>query len=190
MKKIIVLYAFCIAALLSSCNHRSGITLEKRHYMKGFYSSRKGHNNSSAEGRTASTHQGKAPFDKSNTIAALPEVKPLSDPSVITETVKSETKNTVYASRAKASERTYFAPTSTRIKYSPLKLKHNTGKLSTALRNSDSDDALSLLWILILVLLAIWAIAFLTGGWGLGGFVHLILVIAAVLFILWLLKII
>lgn len=53
-----------------------------------------------------------------------------------------------------------------------------------------SDDGLSLIWIVILVLLILWAFGLLGGGWGLGGLINVLLVIALILLILWLLRII
>lgn len=49
-------------------------------------------------------------------------------------------------------------------------------------------DGLSLLWIIIVVLLILWALGFISGNFG--GLVHLLLVIALILLILWLLRII
>jgi hypothetical protein len=54
---------------------------------------------------------------------------------------------------------------------------------------ASSDDGLSLLWIVIVVLLILWLIGYLGGGWIFGGFIHLLLVIALILLILWLLRI-
>lgn len=48
----------------------------------------------------------------------------------------------------------------------------------------------SFLWTIILVLLVIWLLAFLTGGWGLGGLIYLFLVVALVMLLLRLLGII
>jgi hypothetical protein len=53
-----------------------------------------------------------------------------------------------------------------------------------------TDDELSLLWIVILVLLIVWAAGLIGGGWGLGGLINILLVIALVLLILWLLRVI
>ena len=51
------------------------------------------------------------------------------------------------------------------------------------------DDELSLLWIVILVLLVLWALGLIGGGWGLGWAINVLLVIALVLLILWLLRV-
>ncbi|MGZ3862262.1 MAG: hypothetical protein ACXVPN_12110 [Bacteroidia bacterium] len=50
-------------------------------------------------------------------------------------------------------------------------------------------DGLSLFWIVILAILILWAIAFIAGGFGLGDLIHVLLIIALVLLILWLLRI-
>ncbi|MBK6834313.1 MAG: lmo0937 family membrane protein [Bacteroidetes bacterium] len=55
---------------------------------------------------------------------------------------------------------------------------------------ASSGDGLSLLWIVILVLLILWALGLISGGFGLGGFINILLVIALILLILWLLRII
>lgn len=67
----------------------------------------------------------------------------------------------------------------------------NTFSASTkSMKQDPRGDVLSLLWIVILVLLIFWAIAFIAGGFGLGGLIHLLLAIALILLILWLLRII
>ena len=53
-----------------------------------------------------------------------------------------------------------------------------------------SDDGLSLFGIIILILLILWLVGAISGGWGLGGFIHVLLIIALILLILWLLRII
>ncbi len=52
-----------------------------------------------------------------------------------------------------------------------------------------SEDALSLLWIIIVVLLILYLIGLLAGGWGLGWAIHILVIVAVVLLILWLLRI-
>jgi hypothetical protein len=59
---------------------------------------------------------------------------------------------------------------------------------NTATRNS--EGGLSLFGLVILILVILWLIAVLSGGWGLGGFIHVLLIIALILLILWLLRII
>lgn len=59
---------------------------------------------------------------------------------------------------------------------------------SNSARNS--EDGLSLFGIIILILIILWLVAVLSGGWGLGGFINILLIIALILLILWLLRII
>jgi cobalamin biosynthesis Mg chelatase CobN len=49
---------------------------------------------------------------------------------------------------------------------------------------------LSLLWIVIVILIVLWALGFIAGGWGMGGLIHILLLLALILLILWLLRII
>lgn len=64
------------------------------------------------------------------------------------------------------------------------------GHDTTVAPSSSSDDALSLLWLIIVVLIILWALGFLFSGFGMGPLIHLLLVIALILLILWLLRII
>jgi hypothetical protein len=63
-------------------------------------------------------------------------------------------------------------------------------KFQAAKSLSRDDDAHSLFWIVITIIAILYLIALVTGGWGLGGAIHVLLVIALVLLILWLLRII
>ena len=56
--------------------------------------------------------------------------------------------------------------------------------------SSADGDALSLLWVIVIVLLILWVLGYAAGGFGLGGLIHVLLVIALILLILWLLRII
>jgi hypothetical protein len=53
-----------------------------------------------------------------------------------------------------------------------------------------NNAALSLIWIVILVLIILWILGLISGGWGMGAFINVLLVIALILLILWLLRII
>ncbi|NNM94984.1 MAG: lmo0937 family membrane protein [Bacteroidia bacterium] len=56
--------------------------------------------------------------------------------------------------------------------------------------NHSRGDGLSLFWLIILIILIVWAIGLLAGGFGLGGLINILLVIALILLILWLLRIV
>ncbi len=64
------------------------------------------------------------------------------------------------------------------------------GESASGASGAADTGSLSLFGIVILIILVVWLIAILTGGWGLGGFIHVLIVIALILLILWLLRII
>jgi hypothetical protein len=53
---------------------------------------------------------------------------------------------------------------------------------------ANNDDGLSVLWVVVLVLLILWAVGL--WGFGLGGLINVLLVIALILLILWLLQVV
>jgi Flp pilus assembly protein TadB len=59
-----------------------------------------------------------------------------------------------------------------------------------AMKSPASGEAHSLLWIIVVVILILWLIGFLFGGFGVGNLYNLLLLIALILLILWLLRII
>ena len=67
--------------------------------------------------------------------------------------------------------------------------KFYTSELKKKMQSSADQDALSLLWIVIVVLLILYLIGLLAGGWGLGWAIHILVIVAVVLLILWLLRI-
>jgi hypothetical protein len=65
-----------------------------------------------------------------------------------------------------------------------------TTKPLTHLSTGNGDEARSLFWIVILVLLILWALGIISGSFGLGILFNLLLLIALILLILWLLRIV
>ncbi|MCC6372390.1 MAG: hypothetical protein IT236_15405, partial [Bacteroidia bacterium] len=55
---------------------------------------------------------------------------------------------------------------------------------------SEDNEERSLFWVVVLVLVVLWALGLISGGLGLGILINLLLVIALVLLILWLLRIV
>jgi hypothetical protein len=74
------------------------------------------------------------------------------------------------------------------IKKNITYLKQNTCSINKT--DNNADDSYSLLWILVLVLLILWGFGYLVGNLSAGGLINILLVIAFILFILWLLKIV
>jgi hypothetical protein len=61
-------------------------------------------------------------------------------------------------------------------------------QVNSSLFSSPVTSDLSLLWIVIIILLVLWALGLIAGNFG--GLIHLLLIIALILLILWLLRII
>lgn len=76
------------------------------------------------------------------------------------------------------------------IKIVPSSISKKINATHKKMASSRSGDALSFLWIVIVILLILWLIGWLAGGLGLGGFIHVLALIALILLILWLLRII
>jgi hypothetical protein len=180
----------CLFLLSWSCKQHGGLTLEKRHYTKGYYTEHR-HRLSDPIAGTPK----KVPVDRARTqepqhtasgekITKHENVLPSVSDAV-------QDKDDYYSPLVDPQKnRTLTASTTTTFSHA-LNLPHRiTRALKSSSGTTTSDDVLSLFWIVILVLLILWAVAFLMGGWGLGGLVHLLLVVALVLFILWILKII
>jgi hypothetical protein len=71
--------------------------------------------------------------------------------------------------------------------FSDLKIKKQLRSSLFPSQNPVTSD-LSLLWIVIIILIVLWALGLIAGNFG--GLIHLLLVIALILLILWLLRII
>lgn len=185
MKQILTLLIAGITgiALLTSCG--TSTVVMKRHYMKGYYVA-------SAKSVTKPVEKmpDLEPVPMERHLYSLPETNHTRDLPGITpgaqgfarvEYVK-ETKQlngTKLAAHSKKTQKLYSLPVR----------KINEQAFKPAPLASDRDG-LSLLWIVILAILILWAVGFLAGGLGLGGLIHVLLVIALVLLVLWLLRII
>jgi hypothetical protein len=173
------------------------MSVTKRRYNNGFYISyNEGkHNTTAVKEKTESRT-----ISKINTETAIQEQKKVSE--AVNE--KHEQDNTTFvasfvASNEKKEHKIILRQQIKQLKKQKEKIVELRSRQikqqlfetkKTGINSSDGDDALSLFWIIILVLLILWAIGALAGGFGLGGFINLLLVIALVLFILWLLRLI
>jgi Flp pilus assembly protein TadB len=171
---------FVLSTILSSCS------VIKRHYMNGYYIS---HNSGKqTDVKTQDQISNKEEANPSlNTVQNLPErdhsAVHMKD-EILTENSSVKNVATKKATRAMPHKRY--------ISYIVTSEDENAGlaQLKKTSMDSVAGDALSLFWIIILLLLILWLVAILSGGWGLGGFVHIILIVALVLLILWLFRII
>jgi hypothetical protein len=182
-----ILALLLITFIFSSCDNKTGISLTKRRYNKGYYVAHKGKPGKIKENQIAA-----AP-EKTNKIVATKAVvseSPLNETGSLTASNVSSPKEPIikkgkypsyralqYHTKAEKTERVTIA----------TRIKKSMGLKSSA--PDSADDTLSLLWIVILIILALYVLALLTGGWGLGGLIHILGVVALVLLILWLLKV-
>jgi uncharacterized membrane protein len=190
MKKIFTLSAICIigSILFSACKSNTSIT--KRHYRDGYYIT---HN----KGKQAATNNEEEKNVRKNTkkqvYNPLPGVNQNQNPAYEVENKFAIINTNVVASKEKTKTKIISKqPVSYKTKIIETLAAHISNKSPLQkIAVADSDrDGLSLFWIIILIILILWAVGFLAGGFGLGGLIHLLLVIALVLLILWLLRII
>ncbi len=190
MKKLIKSIILFVTAsiLLSSCS--SKLSLTKRHYRKGYYV-----NNS----HKPTTTKIKGDDRNANTKPIITELamqesiymEPISDNKIL----QSSTSNN-YSGNNELKKQTisYHKITKTETETYVNKqniIIRNVKQLNKTVKNSRSDgDGLSLFWVVILVILILWLLGFLAGGFGLGGLINLLLVVALILLILWLLRVI
>jgi len=187
MKKINILNTIAVVAILlfSACNSNSSLT--KRHYSKGYHFS-----HSSGKHSVAKASDKKAPLKTTDIVVkpieknetTIAPINPINNDLIVSNEInynKSNAKKNVTKIVKRIPAINEVAPV--------IKVKKAIFERPSPAAASDSAG-LSLLWIVIVVLLVLWALGLLAGGFGLGGFINILLVIALILLILWLLRII
>ncbi len=191
INRLIIFIAFIFIA--SSCNNSRGISVTKRHYSKGNYVSVNKkqkpfvyHNPTKKISPVVITQPEIVAISKESTkeekgIEANVDAKlnsnELQSPDRLNDMI-----NTAESNKVKETERASNLKSLTNIKKG-----NNLFHISKIQPNG---EARSLFWLVITILLIIWLIALVSGGWGLGGLVNILLVVALILFILWLLRLI
>lgn len=171
------------------------MSITKRHYNNGYYIARTNGNQTpetKAQDKVAHTKTKRNLYpvqskEEQNSINVY------SDQTVIAENNSIASNGVEIHNKGVSRKHTQHAitsltqkPTITENREQIRKSAFETKKISG---DSGEREALSLFWIIILVILVLWAIGFLAGGFGLGGLINILLVIALVLLILWLLRI-
>lgn len=197
MKKITYsLFLFAATAmLLASCSTQlSNVSVTKRHYRSGYYVDM-----GNAKHKTEIASQ-KTIVPAIETVP-VSQVKEANNVSESTPIITTTASGTIASKKNKqdipkeliASSHKHSASGSLTQLPVPNTVKElkNIQVISNILSESKSNDHNhSLLWTIIVILLILWLISFLMGGWGLGGLLNLLLVIALILIILSLLGII
>lgn len=193
MKKLIPLSAaFLFACMMfSSCSSNFEIT--KRRYTKGYFIDR----GSNKDMTYVAVEKIKMP----ETATSLTHTGVLTEPAITANSSINSIGNvsgaTIMTSLKKAG---HITPPRTSFKEQPgtsvNACAHVIGVSSLiSVAKSGYDDnsrreGLSLFWLVILVILILWAIGLLAGGFGLGWIINILLVIALILLILWLLRLV
>jgi cytoskeletal protein RodZ len=199
MKRVATLITLLLLTgiLLPSC----GVTIRKRQHTKGFYV------NTNPRIPTAKGTKEEIRPEEQETVAEIPEetttapseqlaeatpeqLAEVTEPTVTTDvpTVVAQDRSVTPTTRTGVFQHTDQKPFLERMaEKNPLKKKLDNQKMKA---RASSGEALSLFWIVILILLLLWAIGVISGGWGLGGVIYILLIIALILLILWLLRIV
>ena len=200
MKNLIKFSTILITAsiLFSSCE--SNLAITKRHYNKGFYID---YTKNSSKEITPKSSGNIAQAPATTTINNLQSAPKQNNVQVNPIQRIAEKSRAALVSMKKMLPKISLKPVTkqnltNRTDVTEGSSLENTSTINNSLRMNDSitDDgdhgerrALSLLWLVIVVILILWLIGLLAGGFGLGGFINLLLLIALILLILWLLRI-
>jgi flagellar basal body L-ring protein FlgH len=175
-----------ISAGLYSCKTAS---IMKRHYNKGYYVSKK-HEATEIKNQEKTTYAKKInAHEQSNSLAEINSPKQVKDVVIKDEAITK--KEAPKKSIAKENNSQPIANAFNGLKDPFNGVRTMPRELKNKLTKDDvARDALSLLWILILVLLIVYVIGLFMDLFGLGPIFHILGVIVLVLLILWLLRII
>lgn len=196
MKRIITLFTLLIFSglILPSC----GITIVKRQHRGGYYVSKNSHYRVDKDEAVIKTDENQA-VTTAKPVVEAEELEVAEAPVIINEEENAVNVPSLGKQNDEAPAKSVEASSTKRVfslnsmteKVPVMKKMDSTLKKVKAKSNAPaSDEELSLLWIVILILLILWAVGLIGGGWGLGGLINILLVIALVLLILWLLRVI
>lgn len=194
MKKLLIPFVIFVAAVmtLSSCSNLSKISITKRHYRSGYYVDFGGNRNippAPVSARTERTGKQPAsalakPGNYINTTIPAPSTHKLP----LVQKVKEPLKTLEIVSKKVVPQEPFQ-----KIGTYPNSILNNDRQTMSQAAQYDGEHgeraALSLLWIVIVVILILWLIGILAGDFGIGPLINILLLIALVLLILWLLRI-
>jgi hypothetical protein len=191
MKRLITFIAICIIASILFASCRSNLLITKRRYNNGYYvtynNGKKAVLTPKEEEKVVQTKTSKPSYysqDKAeqNTMSGYSDQSLIADNNVIVASNEKMQRNAISQQYTKQ-------PLKPKIKEDPaVQINRTLFKPKKMSSNSHEGDGLSLFWVVILVILILWAIGLLAGS--IGGLINLLLVVALVLLILWLLRIV
>jgi len=202
MKKLITLSVICIIASLVFPSCKSEVSVTKRHYTRGYYVA---HGHKTVKSEISLKNKEKIVRFKTDKPSNVLQTKNKKDENVAVSNFYRipVTNNSAYT----ASNEKKQSHSNSNQTIKPLKnnsdvdesksieerftdLKNDISTSKKSVRATHNHEEYSLLWIIIVVVLILWVLGFLAGGFGLGGLINLLLLVALILFILWLLKVI
>lgn len=191
MKKLFTYISLCLLVVIMFSACTSHLTVTKRHHRNGYYVSfDRGYNTDkiTSENETALPLEKNLPAETNNVQSKTdktPELFPqVPQAGTVNETTVSQPQQET-TSAEKEQKRTGA------LKNGLKKIKQHVLRKPREIKKiTHSGEGYSLLWIVIVAILILWAISLLSDGFGLGGIIHVLLVIALILFILWLLHLI
>jgi hypothetical protein len=175
-----ILPLLALVFLGTSCMQVGNLEITKRHYRKGLYIDlHTSHKTTPVTSALTPRAKEEGTVPGNRTVSApetgvINEVEPNIPPSSTLKTVSHELKPPV---------------TDGSIPLSKLLFKRKSFPSFYTGKFSDHEGGGYWLWTLIAILIVIWLISLLTGGWGLGGLIYIFLVVALVLLLLRLLSI-
>jgi len=174
--------------IFESCNSGLNFSVTKRHYRNGFYVD-----------RTASRQQ---PVSQSTQSVAKSgfETKPLDvlidnqpEQPLVASTVRTEFNGIKTTTLGKSINQGVSPINRTVLQInkpvSEMNVINNSDKIKSFSKMDDTSSPGYWVWTIIGILLLIWLLSLLTGGWGLGGLIYIFLVVAIILLIFRLLSI-
>jgi uncharacterized membrane protein len=190
MKKLITFSTLCIIAslILASCKSTS---ITKRHYNKGYYVSHTKNKQTIPQTKEEVVKVNKSLYPEDKIVE---QVIVNSSP---TQNTNESTVNIVASNEVKSSPSISKNSGNSikTIKYKTISISKPVIEMKKVFSkakkfgNADAEgDALSLFWIIILVVLILWALGLIVGDFG--GFINLLLLVALILLVLWLLRIV
>jgi hypothetical protein len=175
MKKFSVCALVAAMFILLSCSER-GFAVHKRQYRSGYY------------------FAGNTSVDKTNQLPAKQKNNPTaknktgqSDNIAESEMTSVHVRNDELKFQTTAEGAIKLSETKIRRHSFIKKAENNFIRFKTAAKSRVSE--LSFMWIVVVVLLALYVGGLVTGGPAIGGMIHLLLVLALVLAVLWLLRV-
>jgi hypothetical protein len=193
MKKLFTFFSICIIAsiLLASCG--SHITIKKRLYSKGYYVSNGNIKSEGSTGIDESNETKGTSIDNSKDFSSKLSLQSNEDNSIVKVIPKLEKEETAKESVVESKEKNVVSIKEDRRIFSnpfldKLQISKFQNKSFASKSMKATSEGLSLFWLVILILLILWAIGYF--GTSIGSLINLLLLVALILLILWLLRVI